>query len=114
MKTEWEDRLKEVIAEKGIKPADLIRWCKISKSAVSQWKSGRTKPTPANIFKIADQTGYSARWLATGEGPKQVKDENEDARNLYRAYIEATETARQIVDVALQIRKVEGRRGNGE
>ncbi len=35
------------------------------------WMDGTTKTIKAeNIFKLADLTGFSARWLATGDGPQ--------------------------------------------
>lgn len=58
---------------------------KVSRSAVNQWLAGITEPKPAHVFAIADATGYAARWIATGQGPKhetQIDEILEQAEKL--------------------------------
>ncbi|WP_313080512.1 helix-turn-helix transcriptional regulator [Pulveribacter sp.] len=65
-----QERIAEVMAKTGLSVGELSRLCGVSSSAVTQWKEGHTKsikPGPAD--KLARATGYSALWLATGEGP---------------------------------------------
>ena len=46
---------------------------KVTGAAVGQWLSGSTKqPTAEKLFAIEDHYGYTARWLATGEGARTV------------------------------------------
>lgn len=46
----------------------------VSKAAVSQWESGDIKNLrPVNLFAMQRISGYSAEWIATGHGPKQLK-----------------------------------------
>jgi transcriptional regulator with XRE-family HTH domain len=50
--------------------ADLHRACKVSRVAVSKWFAGGDIKA-VHLFRIADATGVSPRWLVTGEGPKK-------------------------------------------
>ncbi len=44
----------------------------ISKQAIYQWIDGRTKNIRnEHLFPFADITGFSPRWIATGEGPQK-------------------------------------------
>ena len=65
-------RIKEIMAHTGLSTADVARICEVTDSAVSQWKSGDKvtglRPRPA--FLLSQKTGYSAHWIATGEGEK--------------------------------------------
>jgi transcriptional regulator with XRE-family HTH domain len=64
-------RVTKAIESSGHYASSVARALKISPEAVLQWMSGTTKTIKAeNIFGLADLTGFSARWLATGEGPE--------------------------------------------
>lgn len=65
------ERLQLILDEMRIKPAEFARLVGVSRASVSYWLKGTTKPSPENVFSIADQTGYSPRWIATGEGPQK-------------------------------------------
>lgn len=68
-------RLSCALDETKITASALAEAIGISRSAVSQLLSGKSKSmTPANLFAVADHLGYSARWLATGAGPKRLLD----------------------------------------
>lgn len=46
----------------------------VTGAAVGQWLSGSTKqPTAEKLFAIEDHYGYTARWIATGEGARTVE-----------------------------------------
>ncbi len=46
----------------------------VSKAAVSQWESGDIKNLrPTNLFAMQRISGFSAEWIATGHGPKQLR-----------------------------------------
>lgn len=63
-------RAKQVMTEKNITQADLVRKTGISKSGVSQYLSGKNKPSKKAIAKIADALGVTAEWLTEGDTPK--------------------------------------------
>lgn len=52
--------------------AELARRIGQSRSAINKWESGDTKNLKLdNLFKLAEKTGYSAKWIAVGEGTKR-------------------------------------------
>lgn len=59
----------EEIAELVGSQAALARIVKVSPPTVTGWIAG-SKPYPSTIKKIANRTGISERWIATGEGDK--------------------------------------------
>jgi transcriptional regulator with XRE-family HTH domain len=64
-------RVSLAISKSGHYASSVAHALKITPEAVLQWMNGTTKTIKAeNIFALADLTGYSARWLATGEGPE--------------------------------------------
>lgn len=65
------ERVSHAITTSGHYASSVARELKISPEAVLMWMDGTTKTIKAeNIFKLADLTGFSARWLATGDGPR--------------------------------------------
>lgn len=69
------DRLRAVMAERGLKQADLIHMAaekgeKLGKSQVSQYVSGKVGPRPNAVRLLADILGVEEGWLATGEGAR--------------------------------------------
>lgn len=65
------ERLCEARKAANLSQSELARRLGVTPSAVSQWESGMTKDIHSEfIFAIADMTGFSARWLATGVGIK--------------------------------------------
>lgn len=55
----------------GLNAAQLATLIGVSRSAVSLWESETTVTLKAeNAFSIETETGISARWILTGEGPK--------------------------------------------
>jgi transcriptional regulator with XRE-family HTH domain len=70
----------------------------VSKSAVSKWESGQTKNLRnEHLFTIEDRFGYSARWIATGQGPRRVS-EVRDA--MCRDYLSDKLIAGDLIDVS--------------
>lgn len=65
-------RIRECLDEDQRSQADLARLIGVSRATLNDWKRGRTKNLKMeNLFAIADAFGVSARWLATGSGPKR-------------------------------------------
>ncbi len=66
------DRLRQAMAEKGLKQADLVhaaseRGEKLGKSQVSQYVSGKVVPRANVVRLLAELLGVDADWLAAGE-----------------------------------------------
>ncbi len=57
----YEDRLVKIMTDKGVKNKDLIRACKVSNGAISQWRHGLSRPK--NIFCLAKALGVDSEKL---------------------------------------------------
>jgi transcriptional regulator with XRE-family HTH domain len=68
--------------------AEVARRCGVSKPTVSQWTNGSTQNLKSqHLFALADATGFSARWLGTGQGPRLAERViSEDERLLLERY----------------------------
>lgn len=70
-------RVKE--ARGKLTPAAFSRLIGVTRSALSQIESGSIKYLKAETaFKMQDASGFSARWLALGQGQKRVIRKTED------------------------------------
>lgn len=70
--TTLQQRLVEIADALG-SDAELARIAKVSRSAVSQWRDGQVKSLQAeSALNIQERTGWSARWLVLGIGPKKL------------------------------------------
>lgn len=75
-----QERIAELMAASGLSVGQLAEIAGVSSSAVSQWKDGPTKALKAApATRLAERTGYCARWIAEGSGPK--KDARHSASN---------------------------------
>jgi transcriptional regulator with XRE-family HTH domain len=65
------DRMKELMAEKDIKPPALSKYLKKPPATVHGWLSGRVARISYDLLDVvAAYFGVNAKWLNTGEGPK--------------------------------------------
>lgn len=91
------ERIAEAIASTDLNDAEVARRIGCKSQAVSQWKSGTTKDLKNDhLFALADLTGFEARWIATGEGPKR-KAETADEARLLENYRNAGTERRDII-----------------
>lgn len=61
----------KVVIDSGRDQRYIADYCGVSPGSVTQWKNGLTKNLKFdNLYRLADLTGYSARWIAIGEGPE--------------------------------------------
>ena len=67
------DRFIKLCAEKGVKPSPMAESIGIQKTAVSNWKTRKTKPTAVNLQKIADYFGVTVEYLKNGTVDKKEK-----------------------------------------
>ena len=64
------ERVAKAINACGKTPSGIAREIGVSPAAVYQWIQGGIKDLRNdNLFALADATGFSARWLGTGDGP---------------------------------------------
>ena len=74
-----QDRIAELMQATELSVGQLSEIAGVSSSAVSQWKDGPTKAIKTGpATRLADRTGFRARWIADGDGPKK---ENSSIRN---------------------------------
>lgn len=65
------DRIRYIRGKRGL--VEFGAPLGVSAEGVRQWESGGTKsPTAANLFRIEEVYGYSARWISDGEGPERA------------------------------------------
>lgn len=60
------DRIKNRMAELGIKQVDLINKGVASKGTISLWLSGGAEPTRERLVKLAEQLKTTEKWILTG------------------------------------------------
>lgn len=67
------NRIKEILDAKGWTLQHFGDLIGVSKGAVSHWINGDVSNLKnEHLFRIEDTTGYSARWISCGKGPKKV------------------------------------------
>jgi len=85
---ELNDRIKEARKSAGLTQVQLA-WkvtnadgrCVSQASIALLEHAGVKHIKPAYLFQLQDITGFAARWIKTGEGPKRVRPES-DIRQL--------------------------------
>ncbi|MFK5950903.1 MAG: helix-turn-helix domain-containing protein [Methylococcales bacterium] len=83
--------------------AGLAREVGITRSAVGQWKKGTIKHIrPENLFPLAKETGFSAKWIGTGIGNEKADSPlNENELHLIDCYRKAANKLKKtIMEVA--------------
>lgn len=54
-------------------PSSMARLLGTTPSAIYQWLDGSTKNIKEDLlWKLADKTGFQARWISLGDGPMQI------------------------------------------
>jgi transcriptional regulator with XRE-family HTH domain len=66
------DRLRRLRRNKKESQAELGAAIKVTEAAISQWETGKTEPSHANIVSLVQHYDASFRWLMTGEGVPMV------------------------------------------
>ncbi len=69
------DRIKEGLAYRDMKQADLVNLSGISKGALSSYISGTYEPKQRNIYKIAKALNVSEAWLMGYDVPMEKEIE---------------------------------------
>jgi len=68
------ERIKQERTRLGLTQEELSKKIGVdSKSIISKWENGGVEDVYAsNLFSLADVFNVSARWLLTGEGPREI------------------------------------------
>ena len=85
------NRYESILAERNIKKGDFYKACGISGAAVSQWRTGKTKPSYDTLEKIASELGVSYNYLTTGEKNPFYAGDSIDINKVTTALIKASE-----------------------
>ena len=72
------DRILQLMVATGVKGTTLAGELGLSKNAVSEWKSGKAKPSTDAIMKIAQYFGVTTDYLLLGETAEPTPDANDD------------------------------------
>lgn len=72
-KMDMSTRITEAREYLGLTKSDLARRLGVSRASVTAWETGGVSNLKhEHLFELARLTGFSARWLATGDGPKKA------------------------------------------
>ena len=71
---EFQKRLKQIMDEKGLRQADLVKASGISRSVISSYVSGRYEPNPEKLKALARALSCDAIWLAGYDGIEEDKE----------------------------------------
>ena len=90
----FSNRLNEMLIEKGLSQADLVRGSGIERSRISLYCSGRNDPKFEPVYRLALFLRVNPAWLMGYDVPKVVTGEkdymselNEDGRAKVEEYI---------------------------
>ena len=67
---ELKDRLREALADRGMKPIELAEQTGVPKSMVSYYLSGKSVPKADRVYKMAQALGVNEAWLLGYDVPK--------------------------------------------
>lgn len=67
---ELRDRLREALADRGMKPIELAEQTGVPKSMVSYYLSGKSVPKADRVYKMAQTLGVNEAWLLGYDVPK--------------------------------------------
>ena len=65
------ERIKEIMLATGLTTQQMATVCACSYQAVKKWENGTSASIDgAHLIALAEKTGYEAKWIITGKGPK--------------------------------------------
>ena len=69
---EFKIRLEKAMTHREKKPIDIVKATGISQSALSQYRSGATKPNRNNLLKLAEYLNVNPVWLMGLDVPMEI------------------------------------------
>ena len=85
-------RIDKRLKEAGTPKMEFYKRCGISAAAVSQWRTGKTKPTFEALQRMANELDVSFEYLVAGESdrePKAKTPNNQELKNIAEALSKA-------------------------
>lgn len=79
MKNVTATRILKLIKESGLTAKDFAKSCSLSPGNVTDWKTGRAKPSVEALRKIAKKYNVQLEWL-TGDTKFRTKQEEFEAK----------------------------------
>ena len=103
-------RIGFVIKQCGHSPASIASLLGCKPAAVYQWLDGSTKNLKEHLlWKLADITGYEARWISQGEGASKLDKSLKHAHDVLMAMQpEDRYTAVRLIDTLAEPRETNG------
>ena len=103
-------RIGFAIKQSGHSPASISALLGCKPAAVYQWLDGSTKNLKEHLlWKLADITGYEARWISLGEGAAKLDKSIKHANDVLMAMQpEARYTAVRLIDTLAEPRETNG------
>ena len=115
---DFKNRFNKALSIRNMRPVELKEKTGISESAISQYRSGYSKPKQENLYLIAKALDVNEAWLMGLDVPMEKLDvdfviagENEDpdiiietkkAKDLYKLYSKVSPEVQQAVDLMLK------------
>lgn len=107
------ERIAKAIAASGKQKQQIANECGVSNASVSQWINGESKSLrPENLYALAKATGFSAQWIAIGEGPERLIEANAELIGMMSPWDSSTPLHDDEVAIPLY-KEVEMAAGNG-
>lgn len=73
----------EYLVDKLNGPSEFARKTGVTLSTITRWRKGEADPSRSNLVKIAEVTGVSIEWLATGK----IKKKRQQQKSLQEALL---------------------------
>lgn len=83
--SDFKTRFQEALDDNNYKAADIAEKLDISRSTVSQWANGKTKPKRDRLLQVANLLSVNPSWLLGLDVPKKINREIIDANPVLRA-----------------------------
>ena len=68
----------KLLADKGLRAADVTRATGIKSPVFSEWKKGKSRPNADKMLLIANFLGVSAEYLMTGKEPESALNKKDE------------------------------------
>jgi len=76
--TAFFERLRQVLADRGMSQADLARELGVGEATVSEWFTRGRVPSGDVLLRLPAVLEVNGHWLLTGEGPRELPWSGED------------------------------------
>lgn len=76
------ERLKEAMAQRGLRQADLVELTGIGKSSISTYLSGAYEPKQRNLHKLAQALDVEEAWLMGLDNEEDITSTSTDSQSI--------------------------------